>query len=184
MFDLPQNTWQSLFEAQWANEPMRAPESLQQWLSHEGSLIEQLSDHGSQSVNELLLHQTMCFASAEAALKLGVDEGASLLHREAVLCEGDTPLVFTCSLLPEMILTGPFEELRQLEDTSLDSWLITNSELIRADKRFAELSSDDALFVRLSHLYSAPVKVWGRTSIFEGAAAPLLVSEFWLPPSS
>ncbi len=175
------NTWQTLFEDRWTDELESAPEPLQLWLSDQGSLTEKLTSHCQGQFSVQLLHQTMSYATQHAAEHLGLQEGDALLHREVLLCDGDRPLVFACSLLPEIALTGSYEELRQLDERPLGHWIFAEPALRRASVQIKHIPVSDNLFVRLGQQTDdMPDQLWGRSTCFSGAAAPLLVSEFFL----
>lgn len=177
------NTWEALFDKRWGNSAEAAPQSLQNWLLSEGSLTVKLTAACQQEFTVKLLHQSLCLASAAAASALDIPEGGSLLHREVLLCDGDTPLVFACSLLPELALTGSYEELRQLDNRPLGHWIFAEPALTRARMQFARLPTDDALFVRAGDALASQESLWGRATCFSGAAASLLVSEFFVDES-
>lgn len=174
------NTWESLFTQQWQSDVSSAPDKLQAWLKGGGSLTSKLTDICHAQFNVELLHQTLCFATPEAAEALNINEGEALLHREVLLRDGEKALVFACSLLPERALTGSYEELRQLDERPLGHWIFAEPALQRAQMLFAELAADDPLFVRAGSAVGSNSTIWGRASYFSGAAAPLLVSEFFL----
>ncbi len=179
--DIAASTWQSLYDARWNDKPCAAPAVLQDWLSDQGSLTEKLTSQCKERFRVQLLHQTLAYASLDAARVLGVDEGASLLHREVLLCDGDRPLVFACSLLPELALTGPYEELRQLDERPLGHWIFAEPALQRDSMSYICMDLSSPLFVRLErNTDDLPDYLWGRATTFIGAAASLLVSEFFL----
>lgn len=180
MMEMPANTWEGLFSSDWASTVDKAPELLQEWLLAQGSLTEKLTAACQSDFNVELLHQTLSFATEAAAAALGVDEGSTLLHREVLLKDGDKPLVFACSLLPEVALSGRFEELRQLDERPLGQWIFAEPALQRSRMGFAVIPADAALFVRLPEQHTSGAPLWGRATYFSGAAAPLLVSEFFL----
>lgn len=175
------NTWQSLFSEGSTTEPGAAPVALQGHLQEQGSLTLRLKARCRREFKVQLLHQTMAFASEQAAEQLGIGQGDALLHREVLLCDGETPLVFACSLLPEAALTGVYEELRQLDERPLGHWIFAEPALARAKTSFLKIPQSDNLFVRFMQGYDRPGDcLWGRGTVFTGAAAPLYVSEFFL----
>ncbi|MGB0865004.1 MAG: chorismate--pyruvate lyase family protein [Granulosicoccaceae bacterium] len=174
------NTWETLFSNAWSDRADSAPIELQAWLSSRGSLTTKLTAACQSGFKVQLLHQHLCFATEAAADALGLECGAPLLHREVLLQDGDRPLVFACSLLPEIALNNQYEELRQLDERPLGHWIFAEPALTRARVCFAALSTQDNLFVRVPSLHQESPPCWGRVTYFQGAAAPLLVSEFFL----
>lgn len=180
MNQMPSNTWEGLFSADWSRSAEGASVVMQEWLTGQGSLTEKLKAACQGDFNVELLHQTLGFATEAAAAALGIDEGSALLHREVLLKDGDKPLVFACSLLPEVALSGRFEELRQLDERPLGHWIFAEPALQRSRMGFAAITSDDSLFVRVPEQSNTDGVIWGRVTYFSGAVAPLLVSEFFL----
>ena len=180
MAQIPANTWEGLFTADWSHSAEGASVKLQEWMLSQGSLTEKLMATCQEDFNVELLHQTLTFATEAAAAALHIDEGSALLHREVLLKDGDRPLVFACSLLPEVALNGRFEELRQLDERPLGHWIFAEPALQRSRMVFAAIAADDPLFVRIPEQNTVEEPVWGRVTYFSGAVAPLLVSEFFL----
>lgn len=180
MTQMASNTWEGLFSTDWSSSADEAPAVLQEWLMSEGSLTEKLTATCNDGFNVELLHQTLTFATEAAAAALGIEEGSALLHREVLLNDGDKPLVFACSLLPEVALIGRYEELRQLDERPLGHWIFAEPALQRSRMGFAVIPADAPLFVRVPESQIVSAELWGRVTYFSGAAAPLLVSEFFL----
>ena len=180
MTQMPANTWEGLFSTDWSSSAESASTLMQEWLVSQGSLTEKLKATCQNSFKVELLHQTLCFATEAAANALAIDEGSALLHREVLLKDGNKPLVFACSLLPEVALVGRFEELRQLDERPLGHWVFAEPALQRSRMEFAEIAADDPLFVRIPAQQQDDELIWGRVTYFSGAVAPLLVSEFFL----
>lgn len=178
--ELAANTWEGLFDQRFTVDVSAAPVDLQSWLLSDGSLTQKLTAICKHCFRVQLLHQTLTFATAAAAKTLDINEGEALLHREVLLCDGEKPLVFACSLLPERALNGCYEELRQLDERPLGQWIFAEPALLRSGVHYVALDRDEALFVRAEDALPESGEVWGRISCFSGAAAPLLVSEFFL----
>lgn len=178
--ELPRTTWDSLFGSDWSDQLEHASAQQRYWLNSEGSLTAKVRAVCRQGFNVRLLHQQLVFATESAARALSIAESDSLLHREVLLCDGDIPLVFACSLLPEVALSGRFEPLRQLDDQPLGQWIFAEPALQRTVVRQVQLAFDDNLFVRCRCMgFENDGQVCGRRSLFVGADAPLLVSEFF-----
>lgn len=149
------------------------------WLQDQGSLTQRIQQVCTHHFNvKVLIHQfTLAPQSALDALHLNA--GDRVLHREVLLCDGDAPLVFACSLLPEKALQGRFATLRDMGSQPLGHWIFKQPALQRAAMQFTQLRGDNPLFSHLTTVYAEPL--WGRKTLFIGADHPFLVSEFFLP---
>ncbi len=116
-----------------------------------------------------------------ASTELNTEAGEPVLHREVLLCDNDTPLVFACSLLPEAALTGRFEELRDLGAKPLGHWIFQEPVLRRDCISVTSLRADNGIFGRYRANIPGSHSINGRKTLFSGAGKPLLVSEFFLP---
>ena len=151
------------------------------WIVERASLTEVLRACCLGEFNVRVLHHRFESGSPVAADTLRINPGDNVLQREVLLCDAETPLVFACSLLPEIALTGRFAPLRNLGSRPLGHWLFSQPALTRRSMSQASLSSDLSLFVRISGLLEPGENVPGRRTLFEGADRPFLVSEFFLP---
>lgn len=176
MFDV-----KSLFAAYWHDElPASAAAQEAQWLQAEGSLTEQIKAVCLEPFRVVVLAQHWRPACPAGAALLGLSASERVLHRLVALCDGKTPLVFACSLLPEAALAGRFAGLGELGDQPLGHWIFMDPVLKRAEMSFAELPV--SAFPRgLGLDPRAAQPIHGRRTIFTGAEKPILVSEFFLP---
>ncbi|PID48456.1 MAG: hypothetical protein CR991_11730 [Proteobacteria bacterium] len=172
-----------LFSADW--KPLTSSSLLTawqaQWLQDQGSLtqkIRQVCQHDLQV--KVLIHQFIA-APAFTEKELHIEAGHALLHREVLLCDGETPLVFACSLLPEVALHGSYEALRELGNRPLGHWIFSEPILQRANMHYASLPITNRLFQNLRHVMELSGSLCGRKTLFTGADKPFLVSEFFLP---
>ncbi len=128
---------------------------------------------------EVLRHELVENQQLQPELQLVQNE--LVLQREVLLCDGDTPLIFAYSLLPEAALHGRYAELRELGSRPLGHWLFTEPVLKRHTVEIAALATQEKLFDQVREITTLPTLLWGRKALFSGAAKPLLVSEFFLP---
>lgn len=149
------------------------------WLQDQGSLTKSIQQVCRQGFNvKVLIHQfTTAPDSALEPLQLDVDD--RVLHREVLLCDGDEPLVFACSLLPEKAFQGRFAALADMGSRPLGHWIFKEPALQRTAMQFTRLPGDSPLFERLAACKTNGL--WGRKTLFVGAEHPFLVSEFFLP---
>lgn len=149
------------------------------WLLATGSLTQSLQQVCQRGFKVQVLKHEFITAPAFACEDLVIQPKEPVLQREVLLCDGEEPLVFACSLLPEAALQGRYQELRELGSRPLGHWIFSEPVLKRQTMLFTELSSQAALFQNLNQL--TEMSLLGRKTLFVGADKPLLVSEFFLP---
>ncbi len=152
-----------------------------QWVYDQGSLTEKLSSICTGELSVKVLHHSFVDCTEKASKALNITTGTSVLHREVMLCDGDSPLVFASSLLPEIALKGRFDELRYLGSRPLGHWIFSEPILTRSEIHTIDLPSDSYLFSRLSPKPRNNSIISGRKTLFTGPDKPFLVSEFFLP---
>lgn len=170
---------QDLFTAHWQTTLPLTASWQTPWLLAAGSLTQRLQQVCQQAFRVQVLKHEFIPAPEFICEDLSIQPNEQVLQREVLLCDGDEPLVFACSLLPEAALQGRYQELRKLGSRPLGHWIFSEPVLQRQTMLFAELSSRAALFQNLSN--SAEASLLGRKTLFVGADKPLLVSEFFLP---
>lgn len=162
-------------------QPQPAPPRLQAWLCVAGSLTAQLQAICQYEFKLQVLKHEFVPCSALMSQALGLLPHASVLQREVLLCDGDTPLVFASSILPEAALVDHYAELRELGARPLGHWIFAEPVLKRALMYYAELPSELAFFANIPQAVKNTSTLWGRQTLFTGALYPLIVSEFFLP---
>lgn len=168
---------QSLFGVHWQSSPpadIMPSSALYAWLVDPASLTEKVRSicHQDFSV-EVIYHQN--HPAPECALsELSIAPGTALLHREVLLCDGQTPLVFASSVLPVPALTGRFADIQNLGTRPLGHWLFAEPVLKRSSMRYVRLASSAALFARLKHLHLENASLPGRKTLFTGADLSLI----------
>lgn len=149
------------------------------WLLATGSLTQRLQQVCRNEFKVMVLKHEFILAPDFICAELVMQPQERVLQREVLLCDGDQPLVFACSLLPEAALHGRYQALRELGSRPLGHWIFSEPVLNRKTLLFAALSSKAALFQNLS--MSTETLLLGRKTLFVGADKPFLVSEFFLP---
>lgn len=149
------------------------------WLVATGSLTQSLQQVCQQAFQVQVLQHEFIAAPAFVCEDLMIQPTERVLQRQVLLCDGDEPLVFAYSLLPEAALQGRYQALRELGSRPLGHWIFSEPILKRQTMLFAELPSQAALFKNLNKL--TETSLLGRKTLFIGADKPLLVSEFFLP---
>ncbi|WP_020559985.1 chorismate--pyruvate lyase family protein [Thiofilum flexile] len=161
--------------------PQPTPPWLQAWLGVAGSLTTQLQTICQYTFQVQVLKHEFTPCSELMSKALGLHPFSSVLQREVLLCDGDTPLVFASSVLPEAALVDHYAELRELGARPLGHWIFAEPVLKRALMYYAELPSELAFFANIPPMAKSTPQLWGRQTLFTGALHPLVVSEFFLP---
>lgn len=168
-----------LFTAAWqAITPHTATWQLP-WLLATGSLTQRLQQVCQHEFKVKVLKHAFIPAPECVCEDLVIQTQERILQREVLLCDGNEPLVFAYSLLPEAALNGRYQALRELGSRPLGHWIFSEPVLKRQTMLFAELPSHAELFQNLPT--STATALLGRKTLFVGAANPFLVSEFFLP---
>lgn len=168
-----------LFTPHWQVMPPATASWQTPWLVATGSLTQRLQQVCQRDFKVQVLKHEFIAAPEFACEDLVIQPKEPVLQREVLLCDGEEPLVFACSLLPEAALQERYQELRELGSRPLGHWIFSEPILKRQTMLFAELPSRAALFQNLNKLTEA--SLLGRKTLFVGANKPLLVSEFFLP---
>lgn len=170
----------TLFGKHWRNTiPPETDHWLSYWLDAPGSLTKSIQQVCTKAFRvKVLLHEFSDTPTA-APDTLQLAAGDRVLHREVLLCDAEVPLVFACSLLPEKALHGRFAALKDMGSRPLGHWIFQEPVLQRSEMQFTALAGNDPLFARLEQLQTGII--YGRKTLFSGAAQPFLVSEFFLP---
>lgn len=170
---------QDLFAPYWQTTLPATASWQTPWLLTAGSLTQGLQQVCRAEFKVQVLKHEFVPAPEFICEDLSVLPNESVLQRAVLLCDGDEPLVFAYSLLPETALTGRYQELRALGSRPLGHWIFSEPVLKRQSMLFAELSVSTDLFKNLA----APtaISLFGRKTLFIGADKPFLVSEFFLP---
>ncbi|TXH68324.1 MAG: chorismate lyase [Thiothrix sp.] len=168
-----------LFTATWQATPPQTASWQLHWLLASGSLTQRLQQVCQQEFKVQVLKHEFITAPEFVCEDLVIQPTALVLQREVLLCDGDEPLVFACSLLPEAALHGRYQELRALGSRPLGHWIFSEPVLKRQTLLFAELPHQAQVFQNLN--FTLESSLLGRKTLFVGADKPLLVSEFFLP---
>jgi len=149
------------------------------WLLAAGSLTQGLQQVCRAEFKVQVLKHEFIPAPEFICVDLNMQPNEFVLQREVLLCDGDEPLVYAFSLLPEAALTGRYQELRELGSRPLGHWIFSEPVLKRQSMLFAELPMSTDLFKSLT--MQTATSLLGRKTLFVGADKPFLVSEFFLP---
>jgi len=107
----------------------------------------------------------------------------SALHREVLLKQGDLPLVYAQTVMPDSTVSGTEAMLAELGNQSLGQVLFQSPQAIRGQIEFAAVapSSQLAMFIEQQLQQPLTQTCYIRRSLFQLNRKPLLVCECFLP---
>lgn len=151
------------------------------WLADEGSLTARIRGRCGE-FRVALVRQALARPYGDEAPLLGLRCGERAWVREVVLQADGVPVVFAHSVLPRGRLRGPWRLFAGMGAKPLGAALFADPRIEREPFQFRRLSPRDPLLRRARDLVPAlPQRLWARRSVFRRGAAPLLVSEVFLP---
>lgn len=167
-------------DERWLRSPLGAQGAMRDWLLDRGSLTARL---------KLLCRNFHVRVIAQGRVRGGPDEtpilGArrtSLVGRDVLLMDGDVPLVFAHSVLRADDLRGPWHAISRLGSRPLGAALFADPRVERRPLRFRRLHAGHPLYCAATAATRDDLPpLWARRSVFCMRAAPLLVSEAFLP---
>ncbi len=148
------------------------------WLLDTGSLTLRLRQScGGRFSVELLGQRWQRPAPCERRL-LGLGDRAVALVRQVALRCGGEAVVYARTVLPVALLRSRYRHLARLGGRPLGEVLFRDRSMRRGAVQLVRL--DGRRWPE--GLERAPRPLWGRRSLFRLGGAPLLVSEFFVPP--
>lgn len=178
MYPLPLPTnWQTLDHADFSAIEKRTKD----WIQCESSLTVRIKELGI-AFNVEVLNQCHQPISDALKSKLATQDNQALF-REVLLKQGDVPLIYAQTIMPESTITGTEKMLSELGNQSLGQVLFQSPQAIRSGLEFSEVvkQTELALFIeqRLEQTMLEPCYI--RRSLFHLNHKPLLVCECFLP---
>jgi chorismate--pyruvate lyase len=165
----------------WHTRCIGADRRLKPWLIDHGSLtrrIEQRCDRFSVT----LLRQLAAAPAHDERGMIDVPGAADCIVREVSLNCGGRPLVFAHSVLSLSAVCGAWRMVSRIGHRPLGAALFGDPGIKRFPLHFRRLRDGDKLYQRACTLLEhAPAALWARRSLFVSRAAPLLVTEVFLP---
>ncbi len=113
---------------------------------------------------------------------LGLAAARLALIREILLCDGDTPLVYARTVIPQRARLGPWRHVRTIGNRSLGSILFADRRIRRERLQVRRLGPRDLLQQRA--VATAGLRcgtLYARRAIFTRAGCGILVTEVFLP---
>jgi chorismate--pyruvate lyase len=151
------------------------------WICSDSSLTVKIKELGiAFSVD--LLNQVNRPVSSEIQSLLAVTDN-SALYREVLLKQGNIPLVYAQTIMPDSSVTGTESMLSELGNQSLGQVLFQSPQAIRSNIEFAVVEPNSQLGQFIEQQLQQPIKrtCYIRRSIFHLNGKPLLVCECFLP---
>ena len=173
---------QSLYSrTRWLNRPVNSG-AYRPWLLEQGSLTKRLKASTKKFAVQPLLQDRYKPLVDEAYL-LRLVQHQNDLHREVMLMDGKTPLVFAHSVLPEKSLHGDWQGLGRLGNQPLGAALFSNPRIMRTPLQFRKIGQYHALYRQAQkYLPQLPTVLWARRSIFKlNGGRAIMVTEVFLP---
>ncbi len=159
----------------------KIPKELRSWLIDTGSLTQKLRS-ACNAFSVHLIKQTQRTAKPHEATLLELSKGDQLIDREVQLYCNTTPVVYARSLIPLKAISDRFSDLDSMGERPLGEKIFSDPQLSRSPIEWSQLTADHPLFQHaIDNVSSTPENIFGRRSLFYGAAKPILISEFFLP---
>ncbi len=154
---------------------------IKQWVCSESSLTIKIKELGVAFSVEVL---SQSYRSLDKSMQSVINTGDSVaLVREVVLKQGDVPLVYAQTLMPESTIIGTEKRLSDLGNQSLGQILFQSNQAIRDQIECAVVENDSplALFIEDKLKQSLTKTCFIRRSLFHLDNKPILVNECFLP---
>ncbi len=157
------------------------PPELRSWLIDTGSLTAKLRN-ACHAFSVHLIKQTQRTAKLHEITLLELAEDDQLIDREVQLYCDTYPVVYARSLIPVKAVSDRFDDLDSMGERPLGEKIFSDPQLSRSPIEWSQLTADHPLFLHaMENVGSIPKHIFGRRSLFYGAAKPILISEFFLP---
>ena len=161
----------------------KIPTKLHSWLIDTGSLTAKLRMLCNSFSVHLIIQTNRSSLPHEAHL-LELDTGDEVIDRQVQLYCNQTPVVYARSLIPIKAVSDRFDDLDSMGENPLGEKIFSDPQLNRSPIEWTQLTSDHSLFqaaIESIPTTAIPNNIYGRRSLFYGAAKPIMISEFFLP---
>lgn len=165
----------------WHGAALGCPADLAPWLRDRGSLTQRIQQRCTHFAVRGVHSGLARIALDESAL-LGIAPQQLAWSREVFLYADGQPVVFAHSAFARAQLRSAWSEVRTLGDKPLGALLFAHPLVERKPLHYQALRSTHPLYQRaVKVLKIQPHRLWARRSLFYLHAAPLLVTEVFLP---
>ena len=152
------------------------------WLSDEGSLTLRLKNRCPDKFSVDVLTQEWSKPDPAEASLLQIPPSQRVMLRQVHLKCNDQLCVYARSVIPLTTLQGKHQRLQYLGNKPLGEYLFANPSLKRSRIEWSKLTMESSLYkIAMANQPVSDQPIWGRRSLFQIDAKPLLVSEFFLP---
>jgi len=157
------------------------PQELHSWLIDTGSLTAKLRNLcNSFSVHLLQQRERKAFPHESTLLELA--DNKQLIDREVQLYCDEIPVVYARSLIPVRAISDRFKDLDNMGERPLGEKIFSDPQLNRSPIEWCAMNSENPNFGNACrNVTRTPARLYGRRSLFYGAAKPIMISEFFLP---
>lgn len=173
------SSWKSLTP----DNHQRIPIELHNWLIDTGSLTAKLRKL-CNSFSVHLISQINRSSLAHESTLLELEKADAVIDRQVQLYCDETPVVYARSLIPVKAVSDRFNDLDSMGENPLGEKIFSDPQLSRSPIEWTQLKPDHPLFQSaMENIPSSdiPDSIYGRRSLFYGAAKPIMISEFFLP---
>ena len=158
------------------------PEDMLRWLLDPASLTLRLKSACRGRFRVAVLAQGWARPHLNEVEVLGMRGNQWGFVREVQLLCDEQPWVFARTIIPRTTLVGSNRRLTRLKSRPLGAVLFADPTMTRGPVEIARITSGVRLYASATqHMSKLPDAIWGRRSVFTLHAAPLLVSEIFLP---
>ncbi|MCS0595734.1 chorismate--pyruvate lyase family protein [Massilia agri] len=174
----------SLRQAAWQPHAgaVRAPATMHDWLTTEGSLTARLIAH-SERFRVRRLHQKSAMCLADEARAIGLPRPERVWEREVLLeCDGK-PAVFGHTVVPTSCTASDWPLFSALGERSLGTTLFYDPLVRRGQLEFARIRAGHPLFARVRAVIGGADDTiyYARRCVYRRHQGLLLVTEVFLP---
>ena len=157
------------------------PEAYAPWMHDHGSLTQRIQQRCKKFSVQPVRSGLARIAFDESSM-LGIPSHHYAYSREVFLHADAQPVVFAHSACAPGYLRGAWQAMNGLGNRSLGSLLFTHPLVVRQPLHYLALRSHHPLYKRAAGVLTVPPQIlWARRSLFHLHAAPLLVTEVFLP---
>lgn len=157
-------------------------EKLHLWLTHPGSFMERLKEHGVSDPRIEVISENWLHPAADEAIFLNLPENTLTWIREVVIFDEKNTYMYARTVIPPHTLTGKLRQLQQLNNQSLGSLLFKLPGMKRSEFEFMTIKPEGAWHQKISQKINLVVpEIEGRRSLFSVKKKQLLLAEFYLP---
>ena len=165
----------------WQPEAPLAERGVRAWLLQRGSLTARIASR-CRDFHVRLLFQGRTRVAREEASLLGLRTAEHAYVRDVLLCCGADALVYGHSVLRYKDLRGAWRVLAGMGAQPLGHALFSDARIERSPFAFRRLGGTHPLYCAAARAVGRALQpLWARRSLFWSGAAPLLVTEVFLP---